>query len=136
MTYCFQCGRTTPGKPLFCQFCGRSYDVKLCPRLHPNPRWADVCAQCGSRELSTPQPKVSIWWKFLGILLRAATGCLLVVLSLLVLVVFLRSPEGQATLIAFAFVVIALWALWIMIPDWLRKLIHRALKRKEHRHER
>jgi hypothetical protein len=66
MKYCHHCGRLTSGEPMFCQFCGRSYDVKLCPRLHANPRWAEVCSQCGSRELSTPQPKVSFWnpWTF------------------------------------------------------------------------
>ena len=28
----------TAGEPLFCNFCGRSYDLKLCPHRHPNPR--------------------------------------------------------------------------------------------------
>ena len=135
MTYCFQCGHTTPGTPLFCQHCGRTYNVKLCPRLHPNPRWADVCAQCGSRELSTPQPRVSVWWKVLELLLQAATGCFLAVLSIFLIVAFLKSPQGQTVLITLALLILALWALWSMIPEWLRKLIHQALKRKEHRHE-
>ena len=47
------------GKPLFCGHCGRTYNVKLCPRLHTNPRIAEVCSQCGSRDLSTPQPERS-----------------------------------------------------------------------------
>ena len=63
MKYCYECGRVTAGEPLFCQFCGRTYNVKLCPRLHVNPRFAEVCSQCGSRDLSTPQPKVSVWWR-------------------------------------------------------------------------
>ena len=60
MTYCYNCGHMTAGEPLFCGKCGRTYDVKLCPRLHPNPRGAEVCARCGSRELSTPQPKIPL----------------------------------------------------------------------------
>ena len=92
MKYCYHCGRLTSGEPVFCQFCGRSYDVKLCPRLHPNPRFADVCSQCGSRELSTPQPKVSPWWKVLEFLLRILFGTVLVYLSLSLLVALLRSP--------------------------------------------
>jgi hypothetical protein len=63
MKYCYHCGRITTGEPLFCMFCGRTYDVKLCPRLHVNARFADCCSQCGSRELSTPQPKVSFYRK-------------------------------------------------------------------------
>ena len=31
MKYCYQCGRMTAGEPLYCQLCGRTYDVKLCP---------------------------------------------------------------------------------------------------------
>lgn len=65
MRYCYHCGRITPGDPLFCNVCGRSFDRKLCPRLHPNPRSAEICSRCGSRELSTPQPKVGLEWRFL-----------------------------------------------------------------------
>src|SRR2546427_9169501 len=85
MTYCFHCGNLTMGKPLFCNRCGRSFDVRLCPRLHPNPRHAEVCSQCGSSELSTPQPKVSIWWRVLAFLIRVLIGTFLTVLSILVL---------------------------------------------------
>lgn len=55
MRYCRDCHKFTAGRPLFCQFCGRSYNVKLCPRGHRNPRAADACTTCGSHELSTPQ---------------------------------------------------------------------------------
>ncbi len=82
MKYCYECGRITAGEPLFCNFCGRSYNVKLCPRHHPNPRIAEVCSQCGSRELSTPQPKVSIGWWLLEGLVRVFLGAFLVVCSL------------------------------------------------------
>src|SRR5438552_3410484 len=76
MKYCYQCGRITAGEPVFCQSCGRSFDVKLCSRLHVNPRYAEVCSHCGSRELSTPQPKVPFSWKVLGFVLRITTGLL------------------------------------------------------------
>jgi RNA polymerase subunit RPABC4/transcription elongation factor Spt4 len=51
MRYCRNCRKFTAGKPAYCNFCGRSYSVKLCPRGHRNPRSADACAECGSREL-------------------------------------------------------------------------------------
>ncbi len=40
MRYCNQCHRITAGEPLFCNFCGRSYDFKLCPHS------ASESAQC------------------------------------------------------------------------------------------
>ena len=61
MKYCYNCNRVTIGEPLFCNFCGRSYNIKLCPKLHVNPRYAEACSHCGIRELSTPQPKVPFW---------------------------------------------------------------------------
>ena len=73
MRYCNQCHRITPGEPLFCNFCGRSYDFKLCPHRHPNPRNAEICSQCGSRELSTPHPRVPLWLAPLLVLLVGAS---------------------------------------------------------------
>jgi RNA polymerase subunit RPABC4/transcription elongation factor Spt4 len=136
MKYCYHCGRLTSGEPPFCQFCGRSYNVKLCPRQHANPRFADVCSQCGSRELSTPQPKVSPWWKVLEFLLRILFGIVLVYLSLSLLVTLLRSPMVQAGLLALGFLLLVLWALWIMLPEWFRKFVHTRVMRKERKHER
>jgi len=136
MQYCHQCGRLTSGEPMFCQFCGRSYDVKLCPRLHPNPRYAEVCSQCGSRELSTPQPKVSFWWRVAQFLVRVVTAIFLVYLSLAVLVMALGMPQVQNALIGLAILLGLLWWLWSELPDWLRKFVRRRLQRKERNHER
>src|SRR5580704_680547 len=82
MRYCHQCHRITSGEPLFCNFCGRSYNLKLCPHRHPNPRNAEICSQCGSRELSLPQPRVSFWLAPLVTLLTALPGIVLVVVSI------------------------------------------------------
>jgi RNA polymerase subunit RPABC4/transcription elongation factor Spt4 len=140
MKYCYQCGRLTAGEPIFCTFCGRSYDVKLCPRLHVNPRYAEVCSQCGSRDLSTPQPKVSIWWKVLERFVRVLLAILLTVATVAVLVALateaLSDPRGQAFMVGIGFLLGGLWALWSMLPEWFRKAIHNLLHRKERRHER
>lgn len=137
MTYCFNCGKYTTGKPLFCNRCGRSYDLKLCPRLHPNPRYADLCSQCGSSELSTPQPKVSVWSRILAFFIRMLIGAFLAVLSLLilsaVLVDLLRRSEVQNGLIAIGILVGLLWLLWTKLPDWLREMIRKSMRRKEPR---
>src|SRR6185312_5776092 len=77
MRFCNNCKRLSPGKDPFCSHCGSTYDVKLCPRQHINPRAAVLCSQCGSRELSTPQPKLPVVIRLvralhLGVLLLAA----------------------------------------------------------------
>jgi hypothetical protein len=139
MRYCYQCGHLTSGTPLFCNQCGRSFDVKLCPRLHANPRSAEVCSQCGSRELSLPQRKVSFLWHVLAFVLRVVVGALLVWLSLVVGVdlvrELLKQPVVQIGMIALSLLLVALWFLWSLIPHWLQKAIRRMLSRKERHHE-
>jgi hypothetical protein len=60
MRFCTNCKKITAGRPPFCQFCARSYSVKLCPRGHSNPRAAQACSTCGSKELSTPAPQMGM----------------------------------------------------------------------------
>lgn len=67
-TYCF---RFLPGRPTYCAFCGRSFDVRLCPRGHRNPRGATFCAECGSGELSVATPRPSLLFRFSGVALYA-----------------------------------------------------------------
>jgi hypothetical protein len=136
MKFCYQCGRATAGDPLFCSKCGRSYDVRLCPRLHRNSRYAKACSQCGSRELSQPQAAVSIWWKVLEFLLRVVFGVLLVYFTLAALAALLRMREVQAGLVIFGILVGLLWWVWSLIPEWIRKLVSRSVRRKENNHER
>lgn len=136
MTYCYNCGRMTAGKPLFCGFCGRSYDVKLCPRLHTNPRIAEVCSQCGSRELSTPQPKVSFGWKVLEFFAKVIFGTLLVYISLSILAALLQTRQVQIGLVILGVLIGILWWLWSLLPEWFRKLVMRSRKGKERSHER
>jgi uncharacterized membrane protein YvbJ len=136
MKFCYQCGRMTAGEPLFCSSCGRTYDVKLCPRLHANSRHAEVCSQCGSRELSTPQPRVSVWWKVLEFIAEIVFGVLLVYLTLSGAVALLKTPEFQTALFLFAILIGLLWWLWSLVPEWFRKLVRRSHSRKERGHER
>lgn len=136
MKYCYECGRMTPGEPLFCNFCGRSYDVKLCPSKHPNPRIAEICSQCGSRDFSTPQPKVSLWWKFLTWLTRTLLGLLLGCLTVLLILTALLRPEVQNALLGLGILLAVLWWMWSQLPTWFRKLVRKAFERKRRREER
>jgi hypothetical protein len=114
---------------MFCNHCGRSYDVKLCSRLHPNPRSADVCSKCGSRELSTPQPKVPAMWKLLAILFRLVLGLLLVYVTLSFLVALARTTQFQQAFVCLGLLLVGLWLVWSKLPDWLQDVIRNAVKR-------
>ena len=137
MKYCYECGCTTAGEPLFCNYCGRSYDVKLCPKLHVNPRLAEACSQCGSRDLSTPQPKVPLRWRifaFLGQWLSASVLFLLSFHALSMMIEDLRSiSKVQDRHFIVAAILVLLSSLWTVLPDWFRRLIHRSIKRKKER---
>ena len=137
MKYCYHCGRITPGEPLFCNVCGRSFNHKLCPRLHVNPRSAEICSRCGSRELSTPQPKVGFKWRAFEWLTRTFGGVLLAILSLFfigkALEEFLQSAVVQGGVVAIVMALTVLWWIWSELPEWFRKFIRKQLHRRRHR---
>jgi hypothetical protein len=136
MRYCNSCNRVTIGKPLFCNFCGRSYDVKYCPHRHPNPRNADSCSQCGSRDLSTPQPRVSFWLQLLIASFTALPGVLLLLLSVLVtlglLNVILTNQQLQSQLVLAVLMLALLWYLYTHLPAFLRRLLTKLFHRSNH----
>lgn len=129
--YCYHCNRITVGEPLFCNFCGRSYNVKLCPRLHPNPRNAQICSQCGSRDLSIPQPKMPFWAGILEFLLRIIPGAALTALSVITVALFILAIFTRPDLLVpVVFLLIALgllWRAWSQIPASFRRVIERLL---------
>src|SRR6266404_8956046 len=132
MKYCFNCNRLTAGEPLFCNSCGGSFDVKLCSRLHVNPRSAQVCSQCGSHDLSTPQPKVPFWGKALLRLVPVGAAILLVIVSLAFLADLLHELANRPQ-VAFVLAVSIgfLWWCWSQIPRSIRQFIYRLIKRRE-----
>ena len=139
MKHCYHCGHITPGEPFFCNSCGRSYDVKLCSRLHPNPRTAEVCSRCGSRDLSTPQPKISLGWRILAWLTRTVLAVFFILISIIALFAvvtnLLQTPEIQGGLIVLGLLLAALYWLWSQLPGWFRKFVLTNLRKKKDRHE-
>lgn len=123
MKFCYQCGKMTAGEPLYCGTCGRTFDVRLCPRSHVNPRGAEVCSTCGSRELSTPQPKIPLSIRLVALLVRLGTGLLLFYLSLSLLVALIQTPEIRKDLFALGALLAGLWYFWSKLPDWFQELI-------------
>jgi hypothetical protein len=135
MRYCYQCNRITYGEPLFCNFCGRSYDVKLCPRLHKNPRIAQACGQCGSRDFSIPAPKAPIWISVAVFFLSLIPGLLLLVISLIFVIAVIHelftSPRMLFSFAFLGFALTVLWAMWTRLPMSLRRFIRKRLLDQE-----
>ena len=135
MRYCNQCHRITAGNPLFCNSCGRSYHLKLCPRRHPNPRSAQICSQCGSRDLSTPHPRVSIWLSPLVALLSLFPGILLLGLSILLLIglvqALLINQQLLFQVMLLGLFIAFLWWLYMQLPRFLRRALSRLFRKRE-----
>lgn len=133
MRYCHNCHKTTTGEPLFCHSCGSTYDAKLCPARHINPRWATVCSACGSRDLSTPAPRVPFWLAPLLLLASLLPGVLLAALLVLVVVAIihqlLTDRQIQAQLLVVLIVLALLWWLYLQLPHFIRNMF-RSLWRK------
>jgi len=129
MRLCTNCYQITVGKPLFCNKCGSSYNSRLCPRLHNNPRAAKVCSQCGSKDLSTPQPKVFFLLRPFVILLGLGPGFLLLMIAGIYLVFYIHKlitdPNGLLPLMCIGFVLGLVFLLWMMLPKGLRHMLSR-----------
>ena len=128
MRYCLNCNRITAGEPLFCNFCGRSYDVKLCPSRHVNPRTAEVCSECGSRDFSTPAPKVPLWLMPALWAVKLFPGVLLLLVSILFFFGSIQMLILQPDLL-FRFLLLALglgltWYLYMQLPVSVWRLFH------------
>jgi hypothetical protein len=127
MRYCNQCHQITPGEePLFCNSCGSSFDVKLCAARHINPRNAEVCSQCGSRDFSTPAPPNPFWLRPVIWLASLFPGILLVLLSILFLIgvvnALLSSQQLRLQLVSVGILIAVLWWGYMHLPRFLRSL--------------
>ena len=98
MRYCSFCRRINPGKPVHCQYCGRTFGVRICHHCREgNPREALVCRNCGSAELSETSKPLPSWlvfikvlfWIFILTLILGIISNLQILLPLLVILGFL-----------------------------------------------
>ena len=132
MKYCHRCHKITLGEPFFCNFCGASYSVKLCGRLHPNPRSAEACSQCGSRDLSLPQPRIPIILRPLFALLRLIPT--LIGLSLVAGALYWafdavrRDPRFLQGLFCLMFLALMLGLIWRLLPKWLQGFLQASFR--------
>lgn len=134
MRYCNFCHRLTTGEPLFCNFCGHSYDVKLCPSRHINPRAATICSQCGSRDLSVPHPRTPLFKRVLLRFVRILPGALLLIITVMfffgLITAFLQSPALQGRLVCLGVVIAVLWWMYLQLPGFIRHAVQRVIRRK------
>jgi hypothetical protein len=141
MRYCHNCHKTTTGEPLFCHSCGSTYDAKLCPGRHINPRWATVCSQCGSRDLSAPAPPVPLWLKPLLLAASLVPGALVLLLLALAVVgvinAVLSNQAIQGQLLAAIVILALLWWLFLQLPHFIQNMFRslwRKPKKDKHTH--
>ena len=127
MRYCFSCRKITSGDPSYCNYCGKSYDVKRCGRGHPNVRSADVCSTCGSRDMSVPQARLSLKMRIFQACALTIPYVVLLVFSLAYVGVFFRTlfkdPSGLLPLMLLGLLLGLLWLLWIHLSAMLRELL-------------
>jgi hypothetical protein len=125
MKHCSQCRRFTAGRPTYCPFCGRSYNVKICPRGHASPRGVTFCAECGSGDLSTPAPPPTIGsqWLLLVVELGGRLVPLLAIVAGL-LVVLLLVDLGQLFDALFPLLLLLGLASWLfsLLPAPVKRL--------------
>lgn len=139
MRICFSCNRITTGEPLFCNHCGRSYDIKLCNRLHPNPRHAEVCSQCGSRELSIPQRRPRWYFRPLALLAAPLPGLILwlgtIAFFLFFLKVLFTDQRLMGLMMSIGLVIGIVWLIYVHLPGGVQKgtrwIARKAFGRKE-----
>lgn len=140
MRYCHNCHKVTTGEPLFCHSCGLTYDAKLCPARHINPRWATVCSQCGSRDLSTPAPRAPWWLKPLLLTASLLPGIVLVLLLVLAVVGVFREVMAnqaiQGQLVAAILVLALFWWLYLQLPHVIQNMFRSLWRRPKKERDR
>ena len=141
MKLCTNCKKLTPGEPLFCMNCGRSYDYKLCPHRHVNPRTALVCTICGSRDLSVPQQQSSFWLRLLLHTVRLAAGLILLLLTVLLFASVLEAVLSNQELLGRVFIggllISLLWLVYLNLPRSVRHVFgagHKSSESNRHEH--
>jgi RNA polymerase subunit RPABC4/transcription elongation factor Spt4 len=127
MRYCWSCRKITANDPAYCNYCGKSYDVKLCGRGHKNVRAAEVCSACGSRDLSVPQNRPSMKTFLFQVFAMILPFIVLLVLTLGYIFVFLKTLfENPSALLPFMLLGLplgVLWLIWIFASSMLRELL-------------
>ena len=128
MRYCTNCNRITTGDAIFCNICGRSYNLRFCPRLHPNPRAALVCSQCGARELSSPQPRGGSGTYPIVLFAKILPGIVLVIITTFFAFALVEAViSAQETIVSLLVqggsLLLIGWLIYLVLPDFLQRIL-------------
>jgi hypothetical protein len=108
--------------------------MRLCPRGHENPRGSVACQECGSKDLSTPQPQRRLSARLLlasgSVILKTVLffGSLLYLLALIHDV--LRDPDTLLPDMLVGLAIGLLWLALVSIEDMLRPWRRRKRRRR------
>ena len=120
MRFCPYCRRWNRGKPVLCNYCGRSWYVRLCPRGHENPADAEFCGNCGSADLTDTAGLYPWWLRVPGVL----AGLVPVTLFVLSIIGILSHPEQTLSfMISIAFLISAYVMMLSVLPFSLRRFL-------------
>ncbi|MFH1287148.1 MAG: zinc ribbon domain-containing protein [bacterium] len=95
MKYCSHCKHLNLGRPKYCQYCGHTFNVKICRKGHINLPNNLVCGECGSREMSEPAlpsrriKMIRLAFLFVVVSILLIFAELIISLALLVLILWL-----------------------------------------------
>src|SRR5688572_5182923 len=130
MKHCNACQQFAVGRPTYCPFCGKTYDVRICARGHRNARSAEFCPECGSHDLSEPAPPDGPSVRASRLALKAILAVALLALALSTVVGILSSLDSLAAPILLLMLVYA-FTQWTtaLLPDSMRKLATAAGRR-------
>jgi len=125
MRRCTACFRFHPGNPTFCSRCGRSFDFRICPRGHINPREAQYCSECGTADLSTPAPPASFLYRLTGLVLYVLSGVTIGVVVIALVLGLLYSIDWDALkgpLVALVIMLAVLYWTTTLVPGPVKKV--------------
>ena len=127
MRYCSSCHRWFSARPTYCPACGRTWDVKLCPRGHENDANSNnnYCSTCGSPDLSQCSGKER-WFSIMLGFLTGKAG-MITIISFAILMLCSISKQGFELLMSFVLaigvLIIGVWVAFSMMPSFLKSVL-------------
>jgi|CXWL01.1.fsa_nt_gi RNA polymerase subunit RPABC4/transcription elongation factor Spt4 len=120
MKYCVFCKRINPGRPVHCQYCGRTFGSRICRHCREaNPPEALTCRNCGSTELSETSGPIPLWPVLLNI------KFVLWIFAFILIVELIKNLD-----ILLSFLIIGvLWGVgFLFMPQSMKKIVNRIFK--------
>lgn len=100
--------------------------------MHSNPREARVCSECGSNDLTTPQPKLPFLLRLALATLDVVPGVALLLVSVIFFIadlyVLVKRPDLQFRYMLFGLVLGLVWLGYMDLMNALRHKLHRRIR--------